>query len=107
MSERSARRHPQFFQFGFLETFGFGPSILEPNFHLRFGQGQGSGKFSPFGNGQVLFLSEFLLQGHQLLCGERRSRFAIGFVLAQLATELTARRQFGQTVQVMVMMMRI
>jgi hypothetical protein len=49
-----------------------------------------------------LLLPKLLLEGHQLLGGERRSRLAVGLVLAQLAAELTARRQFGQTVQVVV-----
>ena len=99
VTERAARRHPQLFQLGFLEPLGFGPSVLEPNLHLSFGERQGSGEFRPFGDGQVLFLAEFLLQRHQLLGGERSPRLAVGLVLAQLATQLTARRQLGQSVE--------
>lgn len=102
MPERSARRHPQFLQLGLLEPLGFGASVLEPDFHLGLGQRERSGEFGPLGDGQVLLLPKLLLEGHQLLGGERRSRLAVGLVLAQLAAELTARRQFGQTVQVVV-----
>ena len=102
VSEGSAGRHPQFLQLGLLEPLGFGASVLEPDFHLGLGQGERSGEFRPLCDGQVLLLPELFLEGHQLLGGERRSRLAVGLVLAQLAAELTARRQFGQTVQVVV-----
>lgn len=107
MPERSARRHPQFLQLGLLEPLGFSASVLEPDFHLGLCQRERSREFGPLGDGQVLLLPKLLLEGHQLLGGERRSRLAVGLVLAQLAAELTTRRQFGQTVQVVVVVVVI
>jgi len=91
--------HAQLFQFGLLKSFRLCSSVLEPDFHLSFCQRQRSAEFRPLGNRQVLLLAKLLLQRHQLLSGERRTRLTVRFVLAQLAAQLLAGRQFGQTVQ--------
>lgn len=53
--------------------------------YLGLGQVKRIGKFGPFGDAQILFLPELLLQVQQLLRGERRPGFSVGFVFPQVA----------------------
>lgn len=78
------RRHLQLFDFGFLEAFRFRAAVLKPDFHLCFGQSERTAEFGTFGDAQVLFISEFLLQGEQLLRCEGCARLPVRFVFAQI-----------------------
>lgn len=72
--------HFQLFQFGLLESFGFGSAVLEPDFDLGLCEVEGAGELSPFCYGEVLLLAEFALQGQQLRRGEGSSGLAVGLV---------------------------
>jgi hypothetical protein len=90
--ELSAGRSPKcghldLLQLSLLQSFRLGPPVLEPDFHLGFGQSQGGREFGAFGYAEVLLLAEFLLERQQLLGGEGGARFAVGLVLAQVALD--------------------
>jgi hypothetical protein len=53
---------------------------LKPNFDLLFSQLQFGREIGPFGNGQILFLLEFLFQCQQLLLRKWRPWLPIVFV---------------------------
>ena len=55
-----------------LDAFVFGPSVLEPNFDLRFGQTQDGGQFGAPVAADVLGLLELHFQSQRLLLAERR-----------------------------------
>ena len=76
------RRHFDLFDLRLLETLGFGAPVLKPNLDLRFGEGEGIGKFGALGDGEILLLVELALEGEQLLRRKRRPRLPVGFVLA-------------------------
>jgi len=78
---------PHLVNLGLLESLGLGPTVLEPDFDLRFRQLEVLGELGPLGDGQVLLLLELVLQGEELLGGERGSGLAIGLVLAEVAAE--------------------
>lgn len=75
----------QFLQLGFVQPFGLGASVLEPDLHLRLGEAQRAGELGALGDRQVLLLAELPLQRQQLRRGERGARLAVGLVLAQVA----------------------
>lgn len=75
-------RHFDLLDFGLLKAFGFGTSVLEPDFDLCFGQMERAGELRPFSDAQVLLLAELLLETQQLLGGERCPGLAVGLVLA-------------------------
>lgn len=52
--------------------FPFGPPVLEPDFHLRFGQTQRQGQVQSFTYWQIPSRAELVLQSHQLLVREGR-----------------------------------
>lgn len=52
--------------------FPFGPPVLEPDFHLCFGQTQRQGQIQSFTYWQVPRRAKLVLQSHQLLVRERR-----------------------------------
>lgn len=63
-----------------METFGFGPSVLEPDFDLGLSEVEGGREFRPLRYGQVLFLPKLPLQGQELGGGERRPGLPVGLV---------------------------
>lgn len=81
------RRHLDLLDLGLLETLGLGPSVLEPDLHLRLRQPQRGGELRPFGDAQVLLLPELLLQREQLLCCEGGAGLPVGLVLPQVALD--------------------
>ena len=70
-----------------LEPLGLGPPILEPDLHLGLGELQVAGELCTLWDGEILLLIVFLLQGVQLLSGERCSWFPVGFMLPQHTLE--------------------
>lgn len=58
---------------------------LYDDIYLGLGQVKRIGKFGPFGDAQILFFPELFLQVQQLLRGERRPGFPVGFVFPQIA----------------------
>jgi hypothetical protein len=83
------------FHLRFLKPLRFRSTILEPNFHLSFGQFEGGREFCSFRDGEVLLLPKLLLQSSQLLLRERRSGFPVWLVLAKGADLDGTRRRSG------------
>lgn len=52
----------QFLKLGFLQSLGFGPSVLKPDFDLSLRQIERVGELCSLGDGEVLLLAEFALQ---------------------------------------------
>ena len=78
---------PDLVNLGLLKSLGLGTAILEPDLHLSFRQFQILGEFGALRDGEVLLLLELVLQGKELLRGERGPRFSVGLVLSQVATQ--------------------
>lgn len=85
--QQRPRRQPQLLQLCLLQSLRLGPSVLEPDLHLGLGQPQRTRELRPLGDAQVLLVPELLLEGQELLGGEGRSRFPVGFVLAEGAPD--------------------
>lgn len=87
--EREARvcrglgRHFELLHFGFLQSLGFGPSVLEPDLYLCFSQAERAGELGTLSDGEVLLLTELALQRQELGCRERSARFTIRLVLSE------------------------
>lgn len=79
--------HFDFLQFGLLQPLRLRSPVLEPDLHLRLGKSQRGREFGALGDAQVLLLTELLLEGEQLLGGERGAGFAVGLVFAQVALD--------------------
>ena len=84
---RGVGRQPDLVDLGLLKPLGLGSSVLEPDFHLSFGQLQVLGKFRSLGDGKVLLLLELVLQGEELLRGEGGPRLPVSLVLAEVAAK--------------------
>lgn len=65
----------------------FGSSILKPDLHLRFGQFELLREVGSFGDAQILFHLELVLERQKLLCRERSARLAVRLVFAQLTLD--------------------
>ena len=63
------------------------PSVLEPNFDLSFCKFKMIREFCSLCYGKILFLSELLLQGVQLLGGEGGPGLPVRFMFSQGTTE--------------------
>lgn len=75
--------HFELFHLGLLQSFGFGPSVLEPDLYLCFSQAERAGEFGTLGDGEVLLLSELALQCQQLSRCERSARLSIRLVFSE------------------------
>lgn len=75
--------HFQLFQFGLLQSFRLGPSVLEPDFDLGLCEVQRAGELCALCNGEVLFLAELALQSKELGRGEGGAWLPIGLVFPQ------------------------
>ena len=71
------------FDFRLLDPFGLGAPVLEPDLDLGLGELELVGELCSLRDGEVLLLTELLLQGVQLLGGEGGARLPVGFVLPQ------------------------
>lgn len=79
--------HLDLFQLGLLESFRFRPSVLEPDFDLRFGEPKRRTELGPLGYAEVLLFPELLLEGQELLGGEGGSGLSVRFVLPEVALD--------------------
>lgn len=70
----------QFFKLGFLQSLGFGSSVLKPDFDLSLRQIERVGELGSLGDGEVLLLAELALQRQQLRGSEGRARFPVVLV---------------------------
>lgn len=68
------------FQLGLLQSLGFGPPVLEPDFDLSLRQVERVGELGSLGDGEVLLLAKLALQRQQLRGSEGRARFPVVFV---------------------------
>lgn len=68
------------FQLGLLQSLGFGPPVLEPNFDLSLRQVERVGELGSLSDGEVLLLAKLALQRQQLGGSEGRARFPVVFV---------------------------
>ena len=75
--------HFQLFQFGLLQSFRLGSSVLEPDFDLCLREVQRAGELCPLCDGEVLFLAELALQSEELGGGEGCAWLPIGLVFPQ------------------------
>ncbi len=80
-------------QLRLLQPLCLGPAVLEPDLDLRLAQLQLIGEVCPLRDGQVLLLLVLVLEGLQLLGGERCALLAVGLVLAKVAAERQLRRE--------------
>ena len=74
---------------GLLEPLGLGPPVLEPDLDLGLGELELGGELGPLGDGQVLLLTELLLQAVQLLGCEGGPGLPVGLVLPKSAAQGT------------------
>lgn len=68
------------FQLGLLQSLGFGPPVLKPNFDLSLRQVERVGELGSLGDGEVLLLAKLALQRQQLGGSEGRTRFPVVFM---------------------------
>lgn len=68
------------FQLGLLQSLGFGPPVLKPNFDLSLRQVERVGELGSLGDGEVLLLAKLALQRQQLGGSEGSARFPVVFV---------------------------
>ncbi len=81
--QQRRRRQPQPLQLRLLQALRLGPAVLEPDLDLRLGQLERGGELRALRDGEVLLLTELLLERGQLLLREWSPRLAIGLVLAE------------------------
>lgn len=80
---RGLGRHFELLHLGLLQSFSFGPSVLEPDLDLGFSQAERARELRTLSNGQVLFLTELALQRQELSRRERSARLTICLVLSE------------------------